>query len=34
LPIAGDDAAAKAEVARFMDAIGYDAVDIGRLTDS
>jgi predicted dinucleotide-binding enzyme len=34
LPISGDDAAAKAEVARFMDAIGYDAVDIGTLADS
>ena len=34
LPIAGNDTAAKAEVARFMDAVGYDAVDIGRLTDS
>jgi 8-hydroxy-5-deazaflavin:NADPH oxidoreductase len=34
LPIAGDDAAAKAEVARFMDAIGYDAVDIGTLAES
>jgi hypothetical protein len=34
LPIAGDDAAAKAEVARFADAIGYDAVDIGTLADS
>ena len=30
----GDDAAAKAEVARLMDAIGYDAVDIGTLADS
>lgn len=34
LPIAGDDAATKAEVARFMDVIGYDAVDIGNLADS
>jgi hypothetical protein len=34
LPIAGDDAAAKAEVARLMDAIGYDAVDIGTLAES
>ena len=34
LPIAGDDAAAKADVARFMDAIGYDAVDIGALSKS
>ena len=34
LPIAGDDAAAKQKVAQFMDAIGYDAVDIGTLADS
>jgi predicted dinucleotide-binding enzyme len=34
LPIAGDDAAAKAAVARFMDAIGYDAVDIGTIAES
>jgi predicted dinucleotide-binding enzyme len=34
LPIAGDDAAAKTEVARFMDTIGYDAVDIGPLSES
>lgn len=34
LPINGDDAAAKAQVTRFMDTIGYDAVDIGSLTDS
>ena len=27
LPIAGDDPAAKAAVTRFLDAIGYDAVD-------
>lgn len=31
LPIAGDDAAAKAAVTRFLDAIGYDAVDAGPL---
>jgi predicted dinucleotide-binding enzyme len=31
LPIAGDDPAAKAEVAAFVDAIGYDAVDAGPL---
>jgi predicted dinucleotide-binding enzyme len=31
LPIAGDDAAAKAAVAAFLDAIGYDAVDVGPL---
>lgn len=31
LPIAGDDAAAKADVAAFLDAIGYDAVDVGPL---
>ncbi|GAA2008791.1 putative dinucleotide-binding enzyme [Nakamurella flavida] len=34
LVIAGDDAAAKATVAAFMDAIGYDAVDIGPLSES
>jgi predicted dinucleotide-binding enzyme len=34
LPIAGDDEAAKAEVARLLDALGYDAVDIGTLADS
>lgn len=31
LPIAGDDPAAKAAVTRFLDAIGYDAVDAGAL---
>ncbi|HZD97097.1 MAG TPA: NAD(P)-binding domain-containing protein [Micromonosporaceae bacterium] len=31
LPIAGDDADAKAAVAAFLDAIGYDAVDAGPL---
>lgn len=34
LPIAGDDPAAKAEVARLLDTLGYDAVDIGTLADS
>jgi 8-hydroxy-5-deazaflavin:NADPH oxidoreductase len=34
LPIAGDDAAAKAAVTAFLDAIGYDAVDAGPLTES
>ena len=34
LPIAGDDAAAKATVTAFLDAIGYDAVDAGTLADS
>jgi predicted dinucleotide-binding enzyme len=34
LPIAGDKADAKAEVAKFMDTIGYDAVDCGTLADS
>jgi 8-hydroxy-5-deazaflavin:NADPH oxidoreductase len=33
LPIAGDDAAAKAEVTAFLDAIGYDAVDAGPLAE-
>ncbi|MFF0175020.1 NADPH-dependent F420 reductase [Micromonospora profundi] len=34
LPIAGDDIAAKAEVAALLDTLGYDAVDIGTLADS
>jgi 8-hydroxy-5-deazaflavin:NADPH oxidoreductase len=34
LPIAGDDEAAKAQVARLLDTLGYDAVDIGPLADS
>ena len=34
LPIAGDDAAAKATVTAFLDTIGYDAVDGGTLADS
>lgn len=34
LPIAGDDAEAKQIVASFLDALGYDAVDVGALDDS
>ena len=34
LPIAGDDAGAKAAVTAFLDSIGYDAVDTGSLADS
>jgi 8-hydroxy-5-deazaflavin:NADPH oxidoreductase len=34
LPIAGDDAAAKAAVTAYLDSIGYDAVDAGSLADS
>jgi 8-hydroxy-5-deazaflavin:NADPH oxidoreductase len=34
LPVAGDDDAAKAQVARLLDTLGYDAVDIGTLADS
>jgi hypothetical protein len=34
LPIAGDDADAKATVAEFLDAIGYDTVDQGPLAES
>jgi len=34
LPIAGDDAAAKSQAAALLDALGYDAVDLGPLTDS
>jgi predicted dinucleotide-binding enzyme len=33
LPIAGDDAAAKAAVTEFLDAIGYDVVDAGPLAE-
>ena len=32
--IAGDDAAAKKAATAFLDAIGYDAFDAGRLADS
>ncbi len=34
LVIAGDDAAAKADVVAFLDSIGYSAVDNGTLADS
>lgn len=34
LPVAGDDAGAKAEVVALLDELGYDAVDIGGLADS
>ena len=34
LPIAGDDAAAKAAVTAYLDSIGYDSVDAGTLADS
>jgi predicted dinucleotide-binding enzyme len=34
LPIAGDDVAAKASATAFLDAIGYDAVDVGELSES
>ncbi|MGW2328490.1 NADPH-dependent F420 reductase [Streptomyces sp. NPDC001700] len=34
LPVTGDDARAKGQVTRFMDAIGYDAAHIGPLSDS
>jgi predicted dinucleotide-binding enzyme len=33
LAIAGDDAGAKATVARFLDEIGYDAHDVGPLSE-
>jgi 8-hydroxy-5-deazaflavin:NADPH oxidoreductase len=33
LTIAGDDAAAKQTVAQFFDAIGYDALDVGALSE-
>jgi hypothetical protein len=34
LPIAGDDASARATVAAFLDTLGYDAVDAGGLAES
>ncbi len=34
LPVAGDDSEAKEAVMRFMDAIGYNAIDAGSLSDS
>jgi predicted dinucleotide-binding enzyme len=34
VPIAGDDAKAKSVVSQFIDAIGYDTVDMGTLADS
>lgn len=34
LPIAGDNATAKDQAVRLLDALGYDAVDIGTLADS
>ena len=33
LPIAGDDPAAKQTVAQFLDSIGYDAYDVGPLSE-
>ncbi|MDF1488592.1 NADPH-dependent F420 reductase [Tessaracoccus caeni] len=33
LPIAGDDADAKARVAAFLDAVGFDALDLGALAE-
>jgi 8-hydroxy-5-deazaflavin:NADPH oxidoreductase len=34
LPVAGDNTGAKAAVADYIEAIGYEVVDIGRLSDS
>lgn len=34
LPIAGDHDEAKSAVAKFLDSLGYDAVDIGPLSES
>ncbi|RJK93710.1 NADPH-dependent F420 reductase [Vallicoccus soli] len=33
LPVAGDDAPAKADAVAFLDAVGYDAVDVGPLAE-
>ncbi len=33
LPVAGDDLEAKQAVIKFMDTIGYNAIDIGRLSE-
>ena len=33
LPLAGDDAAAKRAVTAFLDSIGYDALDVGPLSE-
>ena len=33
LPIAGDDAAARQAVSEFLDSIGYDAYDVGPLSE-
>jgi 8-hydroxy-5-deazaflavin:NADPH oxidoreductase len=33
LPIAGNDEAAKQSVAEFLDSIGYDAHDVGPLSE-
>ncbi|GAA1854011.1 NADPH-dependent F420 reductase [Microlunatus capsulatus] len=33
LPIAGDDAAAKQTATAFLDAVGYDALDVGPLAE-
>jgi len=33
LPVAGDDEAAKRTVAEFLDSIGYDAYDVGPLSE-
>ncbi|AXG76745.1 NADPH-dependent F420 reductase [Streptomyces paludis] len=34
LPLTGDNTEAKAEAVRFMDTLGYDALDVGSLADS
>lgn len=34
LPIAGNDQAAKLAVSQFLDSLGYDAVDLGPLSES
>ena len=34
LPIAGNDGVAKSAVTQFLDSLGYDAVDLGPLSES
>jgi 8-hydroxy-5-deazaflavin:NADPH oxidoreductase len=34
VPVSGDDSAAKAEVTRFLETVGYDVIDAGSLAES